>query len=89
MQQGHHRLLNHYYHLFQLRYDFVSAGYVESKGGERIPHYGSQQDVIGNVQEVFVPKWKFLVQTIGTKYKYYYYVDAVTGEVSYRYGNDK
>ena len=49
----------------------------------------NSDEVSKNVQEVFVPKWKFLVQTIGTKYKYYYYVDAVTGEVSYRYGNDK
>ena len=40
--------------LAEQRYDFVTAGYVESRGGERIPHYGSQQDINGNVPEVFV-----------------------------------
>jgi len=50
----------------------------------RIPNEAAEE-----VQEAFVPKWKFLVQTKGTKYQYYYYVDVVTGEVTYRYGNDK
>lgn len=36
-----------------------------------------------DVQEVLEPKWKFIVQTKGTKYRNDYYVDVVTGEVSY------
>lgn len=40
--------------LNEVRYDFVTAGYMESRRGEGIPHYGKQQDIMGNVQEVFV-----------------------------------
>lgn len=40
--------------LNETRYDFVTAGYMERKGGNFIPHYGKQQDIKGNVMEVFM-----------------------------------
>ncbi|MBQ8519626.1 MAG: hypothetical protein IJ455_08525 [Agathobacter sp.] len=46
-------------------------------------------EALEEVQQTLAPMWKFVVQTKGTKYRNYYYVDVVTGEVAYRDGNDR
>lgn len=39
--------------LNEFAYDFVTAGYIESRAGEFVPNYGKSQDIRGNVLEAF------------------------------------